>query len=156
MSTTTTFKVDGAEITVETSALFRAGFERHLGQPGKPSFAIPAAKPGERYLGSIIEPSGRVRHSFLMPGDEEKNWNDGMAWAKELGGDLPDRIEQAMLYAHMPEEFQKAAYWSNTQRAGNSNLAWFQSFKYGSQYSSYESAEVRVRAVRREFSDLII
>lgn len=72
---------------------------------------IPTARPGERYLGSIIEPNGsRVRHIFLLPGEAEKNWNDGMEWAKNLGGDLPDRIEQAMLLAFMPEEFQKKAY----------------------------------------------
>jgi len=156
MTATTTLKIDDAEITVPTSALFRAWFERHLCQPGKPSFAIPAARSGERYLGSIIEPSGRVRHTFLMPGDVKKNWNDGMAWAKDLGGDLPDRIEQAMLYAYIPDEFQKDAYWSNTQHAGYSDLAWFQDFYYGSQGDYNKSCECRARPVRREFSDSVM
>jgi hypothetical protein len=156
MSPTTTLEVDGAEITVPTSALFRAWFEQHLGQPGKPSFAIPAARPGERYIGGIIEPSGRVRHTFLMPGDEEKDWDGGMQWAHDLGGDLPDRIEQSMLHAHMPEEFEKEAYWSNTQHAGYSCYAWCQNFYHGHQSLSYKSAELRVRAVRREFSDSVI
>jgi len=156
MSETTTLNIDGAELTVETSALFRAWFERHLGQPGKPSFAIPTARQGERYLGSIIEPSGRVRHSFLLPGDDEKNWNDGMAWAKAAGGDLLDRIEQAMALAHMPEEFKKEAYWSNTQHAGNSLSAWCQYFDNGDQNYDLKSSELRVRAVRREFSDSVI
>ncbi|MFA6204429.1 MAG: hypothetical protein WC710_14720 [Gallionella sp.] len=149
MTPTTTLNLDGAELTVETSALFRAWFERHLGQPGKPSFVIPAARPGERYLGSIIEPSGRVRHTFLMAGDEKKNWKDGMEWAKDLGGDLPDRIEQAILYAHMPEEFQQEAYWSNTQHAALSSYAWCQIFHDGSQRSLLKSSECRARAVRR-------
>jgi hypothetical protein len=156
MTTTTTLNLDGAELTVETSALFRAWFERHLGQPGKPSFAVPAARPGERYLSSIIEPSGRVRHTFLMPGDKKLNWDDGMAWAKGLGGDLPDRIEQAMLLAFMPEEFEKEAYWSNTQHAGVSGDAWFQLFDYGGQYNDIKSCECRVRRVRREFNDSVI
>ena len=156
MTQTTTLNLDGAELTVETSALFRAWFERHLGQPGKPSFAIPAARSGERYLGSIVEPSGRVRHTFLMSGDKKLNWNDGMAWAKGLGGDLPDRIEQSMFLAFMPDEFQKEAYWSNTQHAGVSNDAWCQSFRSGSQISIYKSCECRVRPVRREFSDSVI
>jgi hypothetical protein len=156
MSETTTLNIRGAELTVETSALFRAWFERHLGQPSKQSFAIPAARHGERYLGSIIEPSGRVRHSFLLPGDEEKDWNDGMAWAKDRGGDLLDRIEQAMALAHMPEEFKKEAYWSNTQHAGISYNAWYQYFDYGNQYNNNKSSELRVRAVRREFSDSVI
>jgi hypothetical protein len=156
MTPTTTLNLDGAELTVETSALFRAWFERHLGQPGKPSFAVPAARPGERYLGSIIEPSGRVRHTFLMPGDKQLNWDDGMAWAKGLGGDLPDRIEQAMFLAFMPEEFQKEAYWSNTQRAGGSYDAWFQIFRNGDQFINRKSCECRARPVRREFSDSVI
>ena len=156
MPQTTTLNIGGAELTVETSALFRAWFERHLGQPVRPSFKIPVARPGERYLGSIIEPNGRVRHTFLMPGDEEKNWQDGMEWAKNLGGDLPDRIEQAMLHAFMPEEFRKEAYWSNTQHAGYSDYAWCQHFGNGGQIISCKSCELRVRPVRREFSDSVI
>ena len=156
MTTTTTLELNGAQLTVDTTALFRAWFERHLGQPGKPSCAIPSARQGERYLSSIIELSGRVRHIFLMAGDEKKNWNDGMEWAKELGGDLPDRIEQAMFHTFMPEEFQKEAYWSNTQHAGNSNYSWCQYFYDGGQDDYYKKDELRVRPVRREFSDSVI
>ena len=61
-----------------------------------------------------------------------------------------------MLFAYMPEEFQKEAYWSNTQHAGSSDDAWGQDFSYGYQYYNYKSAELRVRLVRREFSDLVI
>src|SRR5512140_2081720 len=143
MSETTTLSIGGAELTVPTDALFRAWFERHITRSDRPIPSIPAARPDERYFGSIIEPSGRVRHSFLLPGDTKKNWNDGMAWAKDLGGDLP-------------EEFQKEAYWSNTQHAGDSHDAWFQSFNYGHQDCISKSAELRVRAVRREFSDSVI
>lgn len=112
---------------------------------------IPSARPGERYLGSIIEPSGRVRHTFLMPGDEKKNWSEGMEWAKSFGGDLPDRIEQAMFLAHMPEEFQKEAYWSNTQHAYYSYDACYQGFDYGHQDNGSKSCELRVRPVRRVY-----
>jgi hypothetical protein len=146
---TTTLKIYDAEITVETSALFRAWFERHLGKSGASSFAVPAARQGERYLGSIIEPSGRIRHTFLMPGDEKKNWNDGWKWAQSRGGDLPDRIEQTMFLVYMPEEFQKEAYWSNTQHAGNSDNAWYQCFKDGDQFTLSKNDKLRVRSVRR-------
>lgn len=156
MSATTTLSLDGAELTVETSALFRAWFERHLCKPSAPSFSVPTARPGERYLGSIIEPNGRVHHTFLMPGDEKKNWNDGWKWAQSKGGDLPDRIEQAMLFAYMPEEFQKEAYWSNTQHAADSDGAWYQDFDHGDQHDGYKTGELRVRSVRREFSDSVI
>ena len=156
MSETTTLKVGGADVTVETSALFGAWFEKNISKTCAPSFAIPSARPGERYLGSVVEPSGRIRHIFLLPGDEKKSWNDGMEWAKSIGGDLLDRIEHAMSFALMPEEFQKEAYWSNTQHAGYSYNAWYQNFSDGSQSHYYKSAELRVRAVRREFSDSVI
>ncbi len=157
MTSTTTLEINGAKITVDTSELFRAWFERQLDKPSTSSFAVPAARSGERYLCSIIEPSGQVRHTFLLPGDEEvPSWDSGMAFAKNLGGDLPDRIEQAMFLVHMPEEFKKDAYWSNTQHAGNSYYAWFQNFRYGDQSGHDESRKLRVRAVRREFSNIVI
>ena len=155
MPETTTLNLGGAQLTVDTNELFRAWFERHLAKPIAQT-AIPLARPGERYLGSIIEPDGRVRHTYLMAGEAEKSWSDGMEWAKSLGGDLPDRIEQAMLLAFMPDEFQKKAYWSNTQHAGDSNFAWSQYFDYGDQDDFYKSAELLVRAVRRVFSDSVI
>lgn len=152
---TTTIEIDGAQLTVDNNELFRAWFERHLTKPIARA-TIPKARPGERYLGSIIEPDGRVRHMFLMAGEDEKNWNDSMEWAKNLGGDLPDRIEQAMLLAFMPEECHKKAYWSNTQHAVNSSFAWCQGFLYGRQYDSNKYGELLVRAVRRVFSDSVI
>jgi hypothetical protein len=50
----------------------------------------------------------------------------------------------------MPEEFQKKAYWSNTQHAGTSGNAWYQYFRYGHQfYDDLKGCELRVRPVRR-------
>lgn len=48
------------------------------------------------------------------------------------------------------EAFEKEAYWTSTQHAGSSNHAWFQIFDYGGQDYYYKSAELRVRAVRRQ------
>ena len=159
MSETTTLSVDGAELTVETDALFRAWFERHLDarlparlNPIKPSLAIPDARPGERYIISIMEPDGRMRHIFLLPGEARKDWDDGMAWAKERGGDLPDRIVFAFLKTYMQEEFQEEAYWMNEQPAGFSGCAWYQSFLTGYQYTDDEYGKLLVRAVRSEYS----
>ena len=145
---TLTLKVKDAELTVETKALFDAWIEKHLGKPIAQQF-IPMTRKGERYLGSIVDPSGRVRHTFLMPGEWDKDWDGGIALGKELGGDLPDRIEHAMLLAFMSEEFQKRAYWSNTQHAGNSDNAWYQGFYNGYQHYYGKSAELGVRLVRR-------
>ncbi len=157
MSGTTTFSVEGAEVTVDTTALFRAWFEKHLAKPAAPAgVQLPSPRDGEKYLGSIITPDGRIRHTFLLPCSVKKNWDLAIEWANSIGGDLPDRVEQAMLLAFMPDEFKEEAYWSNTQHAGYSYYAWGQGFDYGYQSYYSKSAELFARAVRREFSPSVI
>ena len=112
--------------------------------------AIPEIKQGEKYLGAITEPDGRTRHTIVLPGDHDNaNWDDSMEWAKSIGGDLPDRIEQAMMLAFMHEEFKREAYWSNTLHTEDSGYAWFQKFRYGGQNDIDRSGRCRARAVRR-------
>ena len=111
--------------------------------------AIPELKEGEKYAFSLTLPDGKTIHTILLPGDEKKNWGDAMEWAKSLGGDLPDRAEQALFYKYMPEELKQDWYWSNTQHAGYSDYAWFQDFYYGHQYYGDKSCDCRVRPVRR-------
>ena len=114
------------------------------------SLAIPELNEGEKYAFSITLPNGKTIHTILLPVDEVvPSWNAGMELAKNIGGDLPDRAEQALFHKYMPEEFQKEAYWSNTQHAGYSGNAWYQLFGYGDQGSSGKSCELRVRPVRR-------
>ena len=72
-----------------------------------------------------------------------------MEWAKSIGGDLPDRVEQALLYKHLADQFQKNWYWSNTQHAADSVYAWSQGFHDGFQNDFYKLIKLRARAVRR-------
>ena len=104
---------------------------------------------GERFICSITRPDGKTTHSILLPGDVSKDWNESMAWAASIGGDLPTRIEQAALFELMKEEFQECAYWSNTQPSGRSNYAWYQNFFDGGQYYTFKDNKLRARAVRR-------
>lgn len=107
-------------------------------------------KEGEKLAFSLTLPDGKTIHTILLPGDEAvDSWDAGMEWAKNLGGDLPDRAEQALFFKYMPDEFQKEAYWSNTQHAVNSYSAWYQVFYRGNHDYHTKSAELRVRAVRR-------
>ena len=116
----------------------------------KPAVQLPPLAEGERYLCGIVNADGSITHTILLPGDNDKaNWDDQMAWAKSIGGDLLTRPEQAIAFAKMPEEFQKDWYWSNTQHVSDSNYAWFQSFDFGLQDYFNKSAEGRARAVRR-------
>jgi hypothetical protein len=105
----------------------------------------------EVYIGSITQPDGSGYHIFLLPGDKgDGNWQDAMDWAKEKGGDLPNRVEQALMFAHSRDQFKKDWYWSNTTHEKDSEWAWFQRFNDGSQSSNRKSSgNCRARAVRR-------
>jgi hypothetical protein len=76
-------------------------------------------------------------------------WSQALEWAKGLGGDLPNRVEQALLFAHHRDAFERDWYWSNTQHADDERWAWYQTFSYGSQTYSLKDLKLRARAVRR-------
>jgi len=112
-----------------------------------PSFAL---ADGEVLGGYYAGPDGRLTRFFILPGDNDRApWKKQMAWAQSIGGDLPNRIEQAILIAFHKDKFEAAAYWSN-QLDEEDGWAWYQSFDYGGQdcYDTYD--ELRARAVRRE------
>lgn len=113
--------------------------------------SVPAPKPnpGELWLGAVIT-GKKMEHIYLLPGDNDgASWQEQMDWAKSIGGDLPNRVEQAMLYAHMKEQFKEEAYWSNEKHVSDSDYAWFQLFTDGYQTSYIKYDKLRARAVRR-------
>jgi len=113
--------------------------------------AMPALKKGEVWICGMVQPGGRVVHTILMPGEsKDLKHQDAMAWAKKQGGDLPDRVEQAMLFRDHRKLFQQRAYWSNTTNAGFSGDAWGQGFHDGGQHYWSKGNELLARAVRRE------
>lgn len=102
---------------------------------------------GEIYIGRLNN-----QHIILLPGDNDgASWSAQIEWAKSIGGDLPNRVEQAMLFAGFRDQFKEAAYWSNQQDTdpGYEGWAWFQLFTSGRQNSSAKVDELRARAVRR-------
>ena len=85
-----------------------------------------------------------------MPGDNDSApWKKQLEWAKELGGDLPTRVEQALLFEKHRDQFKKDWYWSNEAHSSESGCAWYQDFHYGDQLDYYQRYELRARAVRR-------
>lgn len=73
-----------------------------------------------------------------------------MNWAEQQGGELPNRIEQSMLWTNHRDLFQKDWYWSNETHHSNTASAWFQTFTYGYQYTDRKDLNLcRARAVRR-------
>lgn len=113
---------------------------------------IPPLNEGEIYIGAIGDKDGNLNHIILLPGDnDDAPWQEQMDWAKSIGGDLPTRIEQAMLYAEFSEHFQNDWYWSNTtdRDPGYESCAWVQFFTVGGQDGNHKDSHDRARAVRR-------
>ena len=111
---------------------------------------LPELAEGETYVGCIGDALGNLHHVILLPGDnDDATHKSQLEWAKSIGGDLPSRIEQAMLWANHRDQFKKDWYWSNETHHSESGWAWYQSFDYGTQGDYYERNEFRARAVRR-------
>lgn len=108
-------------------------------------------KPGERYAGIVLGKDGVPdHHLILLPVKaEDVTWEQAKGFAKEAGGELPTRREQALLYANLKEEFEPQWYWSCEQHASHSNYAWTQYFNYGDQLYGLKASGFRARAVRR-------
>ena len=110
----------------------------------------PPLAEGETYIGAIGDTAGDVYHVILLPGDnDDATFEKQLEWAKSIGGDLPTRVEQAMLWAKHRDQFKKDWYWSNETHHSDSCFAWYQGFHVGDQYNNTKSAELRARAVRR-------
>lgn len=111
---------------------------------------IPPLAEGEIYVGCIGDAAGNLHHVILLPGDNDDATHEAqIEWAKSIGGDLPNRIEQAMLWANHRDQFKKDWYWSNEQHHTASGWAWYQHFDHGSQSNYGRYTELRARSVRR-------
>jgi hypothetical protein len=118
-------------------------------QPGFIPAAIGAAFAGGIYAGIIRGVDGGLdQHLVLVEGEGvDLSWEAACAWAESVGGSLPTRAEQALLFANLKDQFKSDWYWSGEQ-AGPS-IAWSQGFLYGDQFNFDRSYEGRARAVRR-------
>ncbi|CDN60014.1 hypothetical protein I35_1491 [Burkholderia cenocepacia H111] len=114
----------------------------------KSAIAAPEMANGEVYVGLIGDQKGNAYHLILLPGDDgERNWKDSKEWAASIGGDLPSRLEQAMLWANCRSEFKRDWYWSN--EPDGTGWAWSQYFTNGDQVNNGQLIRLRARAVRR-------
>ncbi len=115
-----------------------------------PEFIKSITNAGEIHLCAFVNEDGSTTHTFLVTEEiADGNWDDAMARAKELNCDLPNRVEQVILYEKHKSEFKPEWYWSNTQHASISVCAWCQSFDFGGQYYYGKPYECRARFVRR-------
>jgi hypothetical protein len=114
-----------------------------------PSSSAFELQPGELYAGILIGKNGLPNQNIiLLPGDAvDVTWKQAQEWAASIGGELPTRREQSLLFANLGEEFKRDWYWSC--EAEGAGWAWCQYFLSGSQNCSTQLNEFRARAVRR-------
>ena len=111
---------------------------------------IPPLAEGEIYLCGLVDANGDVEHTVIIGiNNNGDSWQKQLDWAKSLGGDVTNRIEQAVIRARRPALVDEVAYWSNTEVEWDSSYAWCQDFGNGFQYGSHKSAALRAVAVRR-------
>jgi hypothetical protein len=116
---------------------------------------IPPLNEGETYVGAIGDRNGDVYHLILLPGDkDDASFTEALEWAKSIGGDLPTKVEAALLFERAKDQFKPEWYWTNEtfvdpDDEDNDRYAWCQTFGYGDQYTTHELYELRARAVRR-------
>ncbi len=117
----------------------------------KASFLASILKAGEHYAGIILGKDGEPdHHLILLPGEAESvTWEKAMEFAANVGGELPTRREQSLLFANLKEQFQPRWYWSGEQHVSLSDFAWLQTFNDGIQDSGHKLISYRARAVRR-------
>ena len=112
----------------------------------------PELKEGEMYAGILLGEGGQPDQHIILLAEEmegEANWKDAFNWALQIGGSLPTRREQSLLFANLKGQFEPTWYWSGEQHASDSSYAWYQGFSYGCQGSYHKLSKLRARAVRR-------
>jgi len=112
---------------------------------------LPSIAENETYIATLFDANAQQGyHLILLPGDaDDANYETQLAWAQSIGGDLPNRVEQALLWQKARDQFKPDAYWSNERHHKNTSCAWVQGFHYGVQLSLRIYDEWRARAVRR-------
>lgn len=113
--------------------------------------ALIELRPGEHYAGLVTGRDGDASYHLVLMADETEDvtWKDAQAWASKIGGELPTRREQALLYANCKPEFKPEWYWSAEAHEKDASYAWRQAFGYGYQDYGHIGYQFRARAVRR-------
>ena len=148
---TASINLAGVQLTVSTEELFRAWLQQQAAKPvAAPGFAVPALNEGERYAGIIMKDGKPSHHLILLAEDGgDLNWADAKAWALSVGGELPTRPEQSLLFANCKDAFEACWHWSSEAYKDTASYAWSQNFDNGGQTSSTVYVKLRCRVVRR-------
>lgn len=108
-------------------------------------------QPGERYAGAVLDADGHVLHHLVLMAQRPAvllNWQAAMDWASSVGGRLPNRQEQALLYANCKPYMEQTWHWTCVTDEDNASFAWYCDFYDGSQLYGHKGDEGSAVAVR--------
>jgi hypothetical protein len=108
--------------------------------------------PGDRYAGTPLNLKGQPTHHLVLLAARPStpmDWEAAKAWAASVGGELPTRQEQALLYANCKPHLTGTFHWSGEEHEENASLAWDCYFDGGNQSYGHKSREGSAVAVRR-------
>ena len=122
----------------------------------KTTINLPAATielhPGEGYAGLVLHDDGTPSHHLvLMAARPTKRlvWQAAKDWAAEVGGTLPTRREQSLIYAHCRTHVKHGSHWSSEVFETDTCHAWYCCFDKGGQHYCRKSFLECAVAVRR-------
>lgn len=110
-------------------------------------------QPGEHYAGAVLDASGQVLHHLVLMSqrsDRKLTWQAACDWAESLGGDLPTRQEQSMLFANCRPHLKPEWHWSSETHEDDASYAWHCHFYHGgitNLHKCYEGSAVAVRRI---------
>jgi hypothetical protein len=113
-------------------------------------------QPGERYAGAVLGEDGHILHHLVLMAQRPAGrltWPAAMDWASSVGGRLPNRQEQALLFANCRPYLEPTWYWSCVTTEDESSCAWRCHFGGGGQSvlrKEYEGPAVAVRSITVE------
>lgn len=107
---------------------------------------------GGTFAGVLTMPDGTHVAVVLLPERpaQHLSWQDAIAWAEGIGAQLPDRQEQALLFANCRDALPEEWCWSRQEDEEEASYAWFCLFNYGYQnitLKSFEGSAVAVRLI---------
>ena len=107
---------------------------------------------GEHYAGVVLDEFGNHLHHLALIGEQSNSdvtWDDATAWAKSVGGELPTRQEQSLLFANCKKHLKAEWHWSSEVYEKDASCAWGCGFDFGFQGSSHKRFEGSAVAGRR-------
>jgi len=108
--------------------------------------------PGEHYAGAVLDADGNHLHDLILLPQRHgarMTWEKALEWAEEVGGALPTRQEQPLIYANCKPNLERVYHWSCEEYEENDSYTWISYFNSGHQINHHKNGELAAVAVRR-------